>query len=331
MFRSFFFYSFLFLSTLNGATSFAAGCGNCSDYQTFEIGVGWRRDNLDWRVKDMEGDYSETHADSHIRFDDIDMYTLKGKLKFFGAHYYVRLAGTYAISDKGRAKENFSIENPCLFCYDTISVDTNNHIKRKSEFYDFDLAVGYPFLCLDCKLSIIPLVGFSYHRQSINVRQKSDYSSDSFSVSSCSNAFCSTPSSDPFSSASSSSDIASVLGIKTHHDSANYRFSWYGPLAGVDLIYSLDNCWTLYAEFEGHFLSHVHRKRKSHTGVGFVDDYHHSGWAYGFDGSFGTCFTICEDWYCNIDFDYKWWKSDSKHDKLQWDSIGANVSLGYMF
>ena len=329
MFRSLTFYFLLILSTFGISISYADDC--CCDYVTFELGAGWRRDNLDWKVSNMKGGYHKsTDVDSHICFDDIDIYNLKGKLRFLGAHYYVRLAASYGISYKGRAKEHFEIDNPCLFCYDVYSIHTNNHIKRQSEFYDFNIAVGYPFLLCGCKLSIIPLIGFAYDRQRLKVRQKHDNSSSSFSVDCCSNEFCSTPCSDPFSS-SSDSEIASTLGIKSHHDSANYRFSWYGPLAGVDIVYSLDNCWTLYTEFQGHFLNQVHRKRSSHTGIGFVDRYHHSGSAYGFDGTFGSCFIICEDWYCAIDVDYKWWKGDSKHDKLDWDSIGVNVSLGCMF
>lgn len=326
-----FFYSLLLLSSLISSSSFADWGGRSNDYQTLEIGVGWRRDNLDWKVTDMEGGDSDylTGVDSHIRFDDIDMYTISGKLRFLGCHYYVRLSGSYAHSYKGQAKEHFVIDNPCLFKCDTISIHTNNNIKRRSEFYDFNLAVGYPFLFCNCKLSLVPLIGYAYDRQRIRVSQEHD-SSSSFSIDSSYNVFCSNPSSDPFDS-SSSSEIASALGIHNHHDSASYRFSWYGPFAGIDLLYNLDNCWTLYGEFQGHFLNQVHRKRKSNTGVHFVDHYHHTGSAYGFDGNVGTCFLLCDEWYCNIDVDYKWWKGDSKHDKLEWDSIGVNVSLGVMF
>ncbi len=332
MFRTLIFYSLLISSTFTAAlVSADSWTNNCYDYQTLEIGTGWRRDNLDWKVSNLRGGHSkETDVDSHIHLNDIDMYELKGRLKFLGSHYYVRLTGSYAISYKGRAKEQFDIDNSCLFSRDKYSIHTSNHIKRQSEFYDFNLAVGYPFLYLDCHLSVIPTIGYAYDRQRLKVNQKHDHSSSSFSLDSSSNVFCSDLSSNPFSS-SDSSEIASKLGIENHHDSANYRFSWYGPFIGMDMIYTVDNCWTLYAEFQGHFLNQVHRKRRSHTGVTFVDNYHHSGSAYGFDGSFGTCFNVCEDWYCVINVDYKWWRGDSKHDKLEWDSIGINASLGYVF
>lgn len=328
---------FLFTSILGVISSNCVLASCCDDsYQTFEIGVGWRRDSLKWKVKDMESSHcSSMNANSRILFNDIDMYALNGKLRWIGQHYYIRLTGTYAISDKGRAKQHFNIEDSSLFYSDSLSVYTNNHVKRRSEFYDFELAVGYPLAYCDCRLSVVPLIGFSYDRQNIKVKEKHHHHSGSssssyFSVDS-SNPFNDCESSNPFSCSSSSENIASELGLHNHRDSASYRFSWYGPLAGIDIAYALDECWTLFTELEGHFLSNVHRKRKSWTGVSFVDDYHHKGWAYGFDAVVGTSFIIQEDWFSTISVGYKWWKGDSKHDELQWKSVNVNISIGYIF
>lgn len=317
-----------------------AFCGCWSDdycSQSLEFGVGWRRDNLKWKVKDMHSSYCKCmDADSTIRFNDIDMYTLSGKLRWVGRNYYVRLSGMYALSDKGRAKQHFNIHDSSLFYSDdSVCVHTNNHIKRRSEFYDFELAVGYPLDFFCCRLIVVPLIGFSYDRQRIRVDEKHHHSSSSssssyFSVSS-SNSFKSCEYSNPFSCSSSSRNIASALGLSNHKDSANYRFSWYGPLAGVDIAYALDDCWTLFTQLEGLFLNNVHRKRKSWTGVGFVDDYHHKGWAYGFDGVLGTTFMIHGSWFSTISVEYKWWKGHSKHDELHWKSVNVNASVGYIF
>lgn len=368
-------FTFLFalsIGVLRTVSSFADCCywGDCCE--SIEFGAGWRRDTLDWKVKHLDSSYiSHADVDSHIRFNDIDMYTVNGKFRWVGTNYYIRLSGMYGLSEKGRAKQHFNIEDSYLFCSDSVSVHTSNRIKRNSEFYDFDLAVGYPLTFFCCRLAIIPTIGFSYDRQRINVREKhhsssssycschhrhrdrdrhlepitpidkdkrrhrrhhhSDSSSSSFSVDSSSNPFRCTPSSNPFSSSSSSENIASALGLSNDRESANYRFSWYGPLAGVDIAFALDPCWTLFAEFEGHFLNSVHRKRKSWTGVYFVDDYHHKGWAYGFDGTVGTTFCFYSAWFSSINIVYKWWKGHSKDDELHWKSVSANVTIGYIF
>ncbi len=334
-----FFLSTILLATLSSTFTYASCSCWCSDdcCQSLEFAVGWRRDTLKWKVKDMESSYcSSMNADSRIRFDDIDMYTLSGKLRWVGRNYYIRLSGMYGLSDKGRAKQHFNIEDSSLFCYeDSISVNTDNHIKRRSEFYDFELAVGYPLEFCSCRLIVVPLIGFSYDRQRIRVREKHHHSSSSssssyFSVDS-SNPFKSCESSNPFSCSSSTRNIASEIGLSNQKDSANYRFSWYGPLAGVDIAYALDECWTLFTELEGLFLNNLHRKRKSWTGVGFVDDYHHKGWAYGFDALVGTTFMIQGNWFSTISIEYKWWKGHSKNDELHWKSVNVNASIGYIF
>jgi hypothetical protein len=339
MLKYFFFLPLLLLATLSsGITEAGCSCWSNEDScQSLEFAVGWRRDTLKWKVKDIESSYcSCMNADSTIRFNDIDMYTLSGKLRWVGRNYYIRLSGMYALSDKGRAKQHFNIEDSSLFYYDSVSVETNNHIKRRSEFYDFDLAIGYPLDFCCCRLIVIPIIGFSYDRQRINVREKHHHSSSSssssyFSVESSSNPFRSCESSNPLSCSSSTKNIASELGLSNDKESANYRFSWYGPLAGLDIAYALDECWTLFTELEGHFLNNLHRKRKSWTGVSIVDDYHHKGWAYGYDALVGTTYMIQGNWYSTISAQYKWWKGHSKHDELHWKSVNVNISVGYIF
>ena len=325
------FCALLFFSSCASLPLFAQEWGGYGDYQTFDLSAGWRRDNLDWKVSDMKGGNNCTYAKakSHLHFNDIELYSIKGKLRFLGARYYVRLTGTYSSSFKGKAKEQFKLYSPYAFCKDLYSFYSDQPIKKESEFYDFNLVVGYPLLFCNCNLSITPLIGFAYDRQNIRVKNGGSHSSSSFSLSS-SNEFCDSHSSDPFSS-SSSSDVASKLGIKEGHHASGYRFSWYGPLAGFDFTYRLGSCWTFCGEFQGHFLNQVHRQSDAHSGISFVDHYHHSGSAYGFDGNLAASVALCEGWYSALEVDYKWNKAETKHDQLDWDSIGIHLALGFIF
>ncbi|MBA3722680.1 MAG: hypothetical protein H0W88_09810 [Parachlamydiaceae bacterium] len=328
--------------TLIGITSigFADEC-----FQSVEFGLGWRRDDLKWKANRMEESSGSAVASSHINFKDIEMYTAHGKAKWAGSEYYIRLSADYGISDKGRAKDKFRLDASSLFSSE-VGAHVSDPVKRRSEFYDFSGAVGYPLTFCECRLLAVPLIGFSYHRQRIRVKhrrhERSSFTSD-FSLDSSSNPFDATSTSDLFSSSSSSSEfnpfsddsvsqLASLIGFHPKKRTSNYRFTWYGFYIGTDIAYALDSCWTIFTELEYHFYDRCHRKRKSFTAVDFVDEYHSEGIAHGFNGTIGTTFAMGSCWFSTIAVDFKWWKSNGKkQDSLQWKSTGINITLGYMF
>lgn len=351
--------SFITLATLIGVLQTSvvfAFCDDicslfCSDssstcYQSLDIKAGWRRDSLDWKLKNLHSSYVSGDVDDRIFFKDIDSYTISGQAKWVSSEYYIRVSAEYGLTDKGRAHEHFKIDSPLLF--GPIGVETSDPIKRRSEVYDFDAAVGYPFAFCNCRLSIIPLIGFSFHRQHLRVKSPessyydsydsynmssssffSNHSSSSFFVSS-DNPFIGFPSSDPFGS-SSDPQIASALGLSNPHRTSTYRFTWYGFYLGADIAYAMDSCWTLFWNTEFHFLDNCHRKRKSWTGVYFVDDYHEKGFAYGFNNSVGVNYYMCNSWYGTISVDFNWWKAHSHRDELYWKKVGAKIGLIYAF
>jgi hypothetical protein len=298
-----------------------SACGDCCSRtcQAFDIEVGWRRDSLDWKTHHLHSSYVSGHINDHILFKDINSYTISGQAKWVSSEYYIRLSAEYGTTDKGRAHEHFHIRSPYLF--HPISVETSSPIKRRSEVYDFDGAVGYPLAFFCCRLSVVPLIGFSFHRQHLRVKDEEEssyfssssyydysslssseffqyHSSSSFYVSS-SNPFAYFPSRssesgdpfrrDPFSSPKDP-NIASELGLSNPHRTSVYRFTWYGFYLGADIAYAMDSCWTLFWNTEFHFLDNCHRKRKSWTGVYFVDDYHEKGFAYGFNNLVGVTY-----------------------------------------
>lgn len=154
-----------------------AGCGDDTCCQAFDVSVGWRRDSLDWKTHGLHSHYIRGHAKSRIHFNDIDSYTLSANALWAGSQYYIRASAEYGHSENGRAREHFKIKSPYL--YHPVSVETSEPIKRRSEVYDFDAAVGYPFTFCRCRLNIIPLVGFSWHRQHLRVKDDEHYSSSS--------------------------------------------------------------------------------------------------------------------------------------------------------
>lgn len=330
-------------------TSLFAGCTQSPCCQSVDIEIGWRRDSLDWKTRRLHSSYISGHVNDHIHFKDINSYTISGQAKWVSSDYYIRCSAEYGLTDKGRAHERFNIRSPYL--YYPLGVHTSDPIKRRSEVYDFDAAVGYPLAFFCCRLSVIPLIGFSFHRQHLRVKQDDDesYSSSSYSSSSSIssseffhyhssssfylssyNPFRYSPSSNPFSSPSDP-NIASSLGLSNPHRTSTYRFTWYGFYLGTDIAYALDSCWTLFWNTEFHFLDNCRRKRKSWTGVYFVDDYHEKGFAYGFNNIVGITYYIANCWYTTLSVDFNWWKAHSKHDELYWKKVGAKIGLAYAF
>ena len=330
-----------------------ADCCQCGD-----VSLGWRRDSLHWKVNDLRSCYVHAKADSHILFKDINFYTISGETKWVDSDYYIRFSAEYGLSYKGRAHELFDIKSPWL--YYPIGIDTSDKIKRRSEVYDFDLAAGYPFEFFNCRLSVVPLIGFSYHRQRLRVKRTKESirsqssalyycdsyfyfpsvdshigfftsipESSSFSVDS-SNYFRFSPSSNPFSDPSDQ-NIPSAIGLSTRHRTSAFRFTWYGFYLGADIAYALDTCWTLFSEFEYHFCDRCSRKRRSWTGVYFVDRYHRKSFAYGFDALLGVTYSFTTCWYTTLTVNFKWWKGDSNHDKLYWKTVDARIGLGYTY
>ncbi len=331
-------------SSLCDTISSWLSCGGYSSRccQSFDVEIGWRRDDLNWKVKDLHSSHISGKARDHIHFKDINSYAISGQAKWVASQYYVRLSAEYGSTYKGRAHEHFNIHSPLLL--DRISVHTNSPIKRQSEVYDFDGAVGYPFTFFNCRLTFIPLIGFSWHRQHLRVKDSNDdtgsssyqsYDSNSSAHSSSfivstDNPFFGFPSSDPFSSPSDR-NIASVLGLSNPHETSNYRFTWYGFYLGADMAFALSNYWTIFWDTEFHFMDNCHRKRKSWTGVYFVDDYHKKGSAYGFNNSVGLNYYLCNSWYGTLIVDIDWWKTDSDDDTLHWRKVGAKAGFIYAF
>lgn len=337
--------------TLAALAVFSQTAFSCFAYDTcytsFELGVGWRRDSIDWEIKRLSASAIDALVSSHTHFKEMDFYTVNGRIMWGGPCYYIRLSGDYGLSTHGRSKENFKIFSPLLG--GSLDITTRAPVKRRSEVYDFNLAVGYPF-SFDCyRWSVIPVIGFSFHRQHLHTKRheesssSSDYfnnsdnftssypSSTSFIVDS-SNPFNFPSSSDPFSYPSYSNPrIASVLGLSGGRLSNSYRFTWYGPFIGCDAAYALDSDWTLFGTLEIHFLDNCHRKRKTWTGVYFADHYHHQGWGYGYQATCGTNFAITSTWYGALEVDFKWWKGGSHHDTLRWCTVGTHASLGCEF
>lgn len=276
--------------------------------QTDSLSIGWRRDSLHWKTTLPQEEYRGDRIKDRICFEDINSYTITGKAAWLSSEYYIRFSADYGLIQKGRAHEHFGLKNS--YFDHSADTHTNDPIKKQGELYDFDAAVGYPFCFCNGQATLIPLIGFSFHRQQFRVKEQELLfsSSDDFPL-----------------------DLIDNSSAEIPHESANYRFTWYGVYIGADGAFALDCNWSLVGNLEVHFLDNCHRKRSASSGSYNFDNYHRKGLAYGYSGVVGVVWTMSSNCFANIDVDYKWWKGHSKHDDLYWKTVGTKIGLTYLF
>lgn len=294
------------------ASTDCCGCSNNS----IEFGMGWRRDNLNWKIEDLRGDSSASVppldiTDSKMEFEDIETYMVNARAKFVDYAYYIRLEADYGWSDKGRAEEKVSISNS----FDSFSASLSDPVKRRSELYDFSGAVGYPMLFCNRRWQVVPLVGFSFHRQYIRVENELHddqiLPEDLEELSDC--------------ASSPSFNSCGHVVFLSHH-----RLTWYGPFVGIDLGVALSCDWSLWLDFEYHY-GRCNRKRESSFGVHPLDHYHFTDYAHGISGIAGTNIFFCDNWFGGLYVEFRTWKSAHSDDEIHWRSIAFNANLGLLF
>lgn len=337
---------------------FADNCctSNCCA-QSLEIGVGWRRDTINWKVDDYSDSFLDVTAFSQHHIRDMDMYTCYAKARWVDTCYYIRLDGDYGTMYKGRSHETFGVESPFLRRLGgSAEISTSDPIKRRGEAYDFNIAFGYPLNFDYCRCCcIIPTVGFSFHRQQFQI----DHDIDSLFSSCCSGSSCFS-SDGPFRNRRDrrrerrrerhefagivtrlerqeltrrERRILNLIGECAFNREDGLRFTWYSPYVGTDIYCALDSCWTLFAELEAHIFGQCHRKRDTDTALVSVNEYHSTGKAYGFNGVVGVTLTMQEGWYATLTTDLRWWHSNARNfeDHLEWRSAGVNFAFGYIW
>lgn len=315
MLKSIFKYATLF------ATAFTSLC-YADSQTTFEVGVGYRRDFMKWKAEEVAGApvaaIVGTELESVHRFKNMDIFTIDADVKIVDCWYYFRASADYGWICSGKDHARFEAEVPGVG-------EFNAHINRKIKgnyVADLSAAIGYPFEWCCGDFVFAPLIGYSYHTQQLKVRHHG-----------------------------SGILFPTEAGITFVRDAdeteGKFRASWYGPFVGFDLAFHLDDCWSLYGEFEYHF-GQCKRKRDTNIGIASFDHFNRTKRAHGFNGTVGADYFFCCDWYAGLSVDMKYWRSkhsgsdrvdssssdvvaSSISDTIDWSSVGVNLNIGYLF
>lgn len=291
-------------------TTLATTCKVEAD-TSVQFGIGYRSDDINWRIKDPE-ETSEYNI-AHLNFRDLEIFTLQAKLKgVCGDCVYYRLDGQYGWILDGTVRESdqfYASEADMEGCATpVISATTYNDIKR-NYVADFNVGIGYPLQQCWCpELQLIPTIGFAYDTQ--RLRQKNHETIFDQLGEDC-------------------ADLIPLEGDDYHH--SKYRTTFWGPWIGLDVAFCHQDCWNLYGEFQYHFGTRARRERNSHLGFYDFDHHERTKNATGVSLKVGSTYAFNCNWFADAYVTYKRFYSHQHHDHLTWRSIGVALDVGYIF
>lgn len=311
---------FLKMTTLAVTAFMASTLTVSADTTSLSVGVGYRQDSMTLNIKERGNSNPRARLNRH--FKDLEIALIEGKFKstLGCSEAYVRAAFDYGFLVDGRVRDQLCVEDRFElhnFHHAGVTVEgdylntvVHNDVKSNSDVWDADIAFAYPMHYGCDQLVFAPAVGFTYNRQNIRVKKRSNFQ-DYF--------YASSPSSDDYDSF-----------FVCQHKSNNFRTSWWGPYLGFDFVYDSPDCWNLYGAFEFHF-GRARRQVKSTTDRIYVDNYSRTKSFYGPKFVLGTTYMFCQNWFADANISYQKFFSNAERDHLAWSTGSIRLDVGYTF
>lgn len=257
---------FPFVSALEGK--------NCK----VDIGFGFRQDFFQW---ELAGPENKPPVLSRLTWRDLNMceFVLDAK-KITSQNLYFRINGDVGWIIHGKNRDSdFQIKKRSKRIEEYSRSDNDG---GKGNVWDASFGMGLflrGFWGKDCNFRWVPLVGYSYHRQNLNLF----------------NGFQTIQLREP-----------KKEGHHIHHLDSSYDATWHGPWVGADFYYHLNDCLTVVGAVEYHWL--CFSAKGDWNLRNFTDDFHQHGHGQGVFGNFGVDYTFLNGWYIGAQFkgNYAW-------------------------
>lgn len=318
-----------FMATLLSCSAAHAFWPEATD-SSLEIGVGYRRDKLEWKTRadlsccDCDCDYGSYYGydsgpfgvRSHLKWDNLRIWQIEGRGKYVTCdNLYFRAYGDYGWIHSGHNKDRDFYSD---YYYDDYEFSCSRS-KTRGHVYDVNIALGYQFKLCDDSFSIAPVVGYAWKGTHLRDRHlrlnhlaqvplfEGGEVARSYSCDYCSDYcdYCSY--SDSYScSCSSSSGLHS-----------RYNNRWNGPFLGVDLEYRFLCNWSLFLDYEYHWATYhakAHWNLRQDLPWGF---HHRSKRAYGQVVDFGIKWDFCDCWTVALRGEFQYWCANKGHDRAK--------------
>lgn len=204
-----------------------------SPQSEISLGLGYRLDSLDWSISGVGNTAgSEPNILSELEWRDMDILELKGEMVGTnGQGVYFRGLANYGWAFDGENQDSdYSGDNRTLeFSRSINDVDG-------SQVLDLSAGLGFTFYAnASEQLRIIPLLGYSYHRQKLRMLNGNQVLWDT------ANAIIYNP------SLSSGPALGPFAGLDS-----SYSALWHGPWLGVDVVLDMRESGSAFVRMEAH-------------------------------------------------------------------------------
>lgn len=310
---------------------------------SLEIGVGYRRDNLKWKIRSdfnnscyynsgcntgcdsgCSGNSDcEQIADNGLRLQsdlnwkNLNIWLIDARGKYVTCdNVYLRGNADYGWITSGKNTDSDCIGDR----YDSNFESSRSSSKAKGHVYDVRFALGYQFKLCDDSFAIAPVIGYSWHGKHLNdknLRQNFyNYEDDCVdSVYTCSRSSYDTCGYD----SSSYSNCYSYGG--TH---SKYHARWNGPFIGFDFDYTFCCEWAFFGGYEFHWAEY-HAKADWGLRQDLCDGFRqHAKNFYGNILDLGIKWDFCDCYTLALRGEFQWWNATKGRD----NSKIAGVSCG---
>jgi len=284
---------------------------------SLEFGVGYRRDNIEFKREFGGCDSSSSDcyssssyssndsgkSKSKLKLKDLDIWLIEGRGKYVTCdNIYLRGSVDYGWITSGKIKNTFEFEGERESF--NASFDSNGH-HIKGNVWDGKIALGYQFKWCDEAMTLSPVIGYGWNGHEFRNGNHDDYSSSSYDYSSCSSYLYSSDSSNYYSSGD-------------HHKITQ---RWVGPFIGIDLEYRVCCDWNLFAGYEYHWADY-HAKQKHADGFDFrgntcddSDIHIHGSDAWGNVFNIGVKWDLCDCWTVGLRGEFQWWEAHNARER----------------
>jgi hypothetical protein len=276
--------SFVLAMTLSGVC--VTGNARGAEIRTiFELDNRYRVDQLDWNIA---GNSAGTNPNilSELTWKDLKIYQITGTLRLsIDEGFYLRGGLGYGWIFSGTNQDSDFLGNDRAHEY-----SRSNNEAGAGNVLDAALGVGYQFKLASGRLRLIPLVGYSYDKQNLVIR-------DGFQS-------ISTPGLTP--------PYGPFQGLDSSYDAA-----WLGPWLGMDLLFSASNNLTLLATFEYHWADYKGEADWNlRNDLAHPKSFEHDAFGRGFLISAGVDYAFAGRWSLGLSANYQKWRTDPGTDRL---------------
>lgn len=272
---------------------------------SLQLGPGIRQDNLDWSIADIDG---SPNILSELTWTDLTIIQIKASGKLIIADkFYIRGSLDYGEIIDGENQDSDYSGNDRTGEY-----SRSNNSTDEGNVYDLSAGLGYQFRIK--RLTIAPLIGYSYHTQNLVITDGNQ----------------------------TIPPIGHFPGLHSTYDA-----QWDGPWTGLDLSFTIIEKLMLSGVVEYHWADY-----KGVADWNLRDDFdhprsfEHTAEGNGILVSAAIHYAFSEHWGVGFAGNYQDWSTDPGTDRtffadgtevttrlneVNWDSVATELSITFRF